>query len=138
MLVHPSIRILRGPRPDYAWLPAEAHRDVVMLTAAALRHPSTLPEMCPGHGARFDARDEETMVAKIELLLAAARRQGCTHLVVGAWGCGAYGNPPLAVAALFKRVLRARGAAFVRIVFAIVGDGNFEPFRKVLLGVGPK
>jgi uncharacterized protein (TIGR02452 family) len=52
--------------------------------------------------------------------------------VLGAWGCGAYCNPPVAVAELFQDVLRTHGAAFHRVVFAIVGDGNTEPFARVL------
>jgi hypothetical protein len=47
---------------------------------------------------------------------------------------GRYGNPPSAVARVFRRVLAARGAAFARVVFAIVGDGNVDYFREVFRG----
>lgn len=126
MLVHPRVRILRGPRPAYPWLAPSDHRDVVMLTAAALKHPDTV--MGP-HGPCFRPADDELMQRKIELLLACAVQAGCTTLVLGAWGCGAYGNPPGTVARLFRRVLAARGASFTRVVFAIVGDGNVDYFR---------
>merc|ERR1712070_373511 len=64
---------------------------------------------------------------------------------LGAWGCGAFGNPPDLVARLFREQLSSpefRGA-FSEVVFAIVdpthqgrrggrgwkgGGGNFEPF----------
>jgi uncharacterized protein (TIGR02452 family) len=52
--------------------------------------------------------------------------------VLGALGCGAYENPPEHVAALFKRALARFGAAFERVTFAIIGDGNFAIFRRVL------
>ena len=63
----------------------------------------------------------------------AARASGFAKLVLGAWGCGAFGNPPELVAKLFREQLSSpefRGA-FSNVVFAIVdprGDGNFRPF----------
>ena len=55
-------------------------------------------------------------------------------VVLGAWGCGAFGNPPEAVAALFCEALGSgefRGR-FRTVVFAIIdprGDGNLRPFE---------
>ena len=60
-------------------------------------------------------------------------------LVLGAWGCGAYKNPPRHIAQLFKEVLEEEEFKnkFVKIVFAILEDynskqntkeGNLKPF----------
>jgi hypothetical protein len=37
----------------------------------------------------FRPVDEELFQRKVELLLACAVQAGCTHLILGAWGCGA-------------------------------------------------
>lgn len=77
----------------------------------------------------------ETVRLRMRAVLQAAKTSGFPNLVLGAWGCGAFGNPPIAVARLFKETLcleEFRGC-FGKIVFAIVdprGDGNFEPFRE--------
>ena len=63
-------------------------------------------------------------------------------LVLGALGCGAYGNPPSHVARLFKEVLGEDEFihSFSKIYFAILEDtnsrkniegGNLKPFKKV-------
>lgn len=82
----------------------------------------------PGHKPWVD-----TVTLRIRGVLHAAKVSGFTKLVLGAWGCGAFGNPPTLVSRLFREQLSSlefRGA-FSEIVFAIVdprGDGNFKPF----------
>jgi uncharacterized protein (TIGR02452 family) len=70
-------------------------------------------------------------------MLRVLARQGQTHLVLGALGCGAFGNPPRAVADTFKRILAEDewGGYFKEIVFAIIdypGGQNFAVFESVL------
>ena len=72
-------------------------------------------------------------------MLDAALAHGHTCLVLGAFGCGAFGNPPEDVAAAFARVARSpefRGS-FSLLAFAIVDPkatdaGNLATFRDVL------
>merc|ERR1711933_112846 len=74
-----------------------------------------------------------TVSLRIRGVLHAAKTSGFTKLVLGAWGCGAFGNPPDHVAKIFREELSSaefRGA-FRQIVFAIIdprGDGNYHPF----------
>nr|CAE7221395.1 NPHP3 [Symbiodinium pilosum] len=78
-----------------------------------------------------------TVTVRIRAVLHAALQSGHPNLVLGAWGCGAFGNPPREVAQLFCQQLASddfRGA-FDSVVFAIIdpkGDGNLRPFREVL------
>lgn len=54
--------------------------------------------------------------------LAVFRALGVRTLVLGAWGCGAYGNDPRDVAMAYRAALREEagfGGAFDRVVFAI-------------------
>ena len=62
---------------------------------------------------------------------------GQRNIVLGAWGCGAFGNPPAGVAAAFRRLLHYEFAGyFDRVWFAIIGGyrtRNFETFQRILL-----
>jgi hypothetical protein len=69
--------------------------------------------------------DAEEIEGKIESMFVAARRGRRDVLVLSAFGCGAFANPPSHVAQIFRRVLeRSFGNAFRHIVFAIVEDHN--------------
>lgn len=78
---------------------------------------------------------------RIRSVLHAAVQAGCRDLLLGAFGCGAFGNPAGPVAELFKEELAGpefRGA-FGRVVFAIMdplGTGNLGPFRKAFENIG--
>lgn len=78
--------------------------------------------------------------ARIRRVLAAAEAYGYEALVLGAWGCGAFGNDPLRTARDFGEALSGpfRGA-FGELVFAIT-DWSPErrflgPFRDVVAGL---
>ena len=72
---------------------------------------------------------------RIRSVLHAARLAGHPNLVLGAFGCGAFGNPAGPVAAVFRQQLLSpefRGL-FRIVAFAVldpVGTGNLKPFRK--------
>ena len=63
--------------------------------------------------AYASAADRELAGRKMRAVLRVAQAKGVRKLVLGAWGCGAYGNPVEEVAAAWHRVLlggaRARG-----------------------------
>ncbi len=44
---------------------------------------------------------EETMIRRIRILLLIAAVNGYKNLVLGAWGCGVFGNKPGDVAGVF-------------------------------------
>lgn len=66
---------------------------------------------------------EAAMLVRIEMLLALALHHGHTALVLGAWGCGVFGNQPSDMARWFAHHL-LRGPkyrnAFERVVFAVL------------------
>jgi Microbial-type PARG, catalytic domain len=79
----------------------------------------------------------EDVRLRLRSVLAAAAHTGHENLVLGAFGCGAFGNPATPVAVLFREALASpefRGR-FARVVFAVidpVGTGNLAPFRREL------
>jgi len=60
------------------------------------------------------------------------------HVVLGALGCGAFENPSVEVARIYKEEISIRRADFILVAFAIFaagyGPGNYKPFAKVFGG----
>jgi uncharacterized protein (TIGR02452 family) len=82
---------------------------------------------------------EPTLRRRAELVLATARVHGIDRLVLGAWGCGVFGNDPTTVASIFAGLLApdgAYGGAFERVVFAVLdrapGVPTYQAFTDVL------
>ncbi|UOQ52271.1 TIGR02452 family protein [Hymenobacter cellulosivorans] len=96
------------------WLPEPYRIDIITspaVNAGALRRNTSelLPELAP------------TMRRRIRQVLGMAARHGCEALVLGAWGCGVFGNDPAQVARLFAEALAQPGwrNSFSRLDFAI-------------------
>lgn len=51
-----------------------------------------------------------------------AAQQGAEVLILGAWGCGVYGNDPKKVAAEFKKAIQSVSGQIETVVFAILGE----------------
>jgi uncharacterized protein (TIGR02452 family) len=65
-------------------------------------------------------RSAMLMERRIDRLLAVAADQGYRAMVLGAWGCGAFGNDPWATAQSFRSALIGPySGVFDRITFAI-------------------
>jgi len=63
-----------------------------------------------------------TLRRRAALVLAVARAEGISRLILGAWGCGVFRNEPAAVATVFHQHLSVGGdfhGAFQEVVFAI-------------------
>ena len=86
----------------------------------------------------------EATLLKIRGIFRIAAHHGQIDLVLSAFGCGAFRNPPHHVAELFRQVLAESEFAgvFRRIAFAIIDDhnafhraspeGNYVPFERAL------
>ena len=76
----------------------------------------------------FDERQRsrfvEVMTMRIQKILQVAKKQGVEVLILGAFGCGAFNNPPVIVAKIFKEQLRIYH--FETVEFAIY-DRNPGP-----------
>jgi uncharacterized protein (TIGR02452 family) len=79
---------------------------------------------------------ENVMRSRIHKVLSVAVRHGHTSIVLGAWGCGAFGLDPFAIAGLFHDALHGIHAhSFEHVVFSIT-DWSPEqrfigPFREI-------
>ncbi len=81
----------------------------------------------------------ETFERRWRNVLRIALDQGVTHLLLGAWGCGAFGGDPLVSSRAARDALRSDGFGLEEVIFAIPGDGrqsaaNLRAFQSTLLG----
>ena len=124
MLISPNVVVFRNERYELLGEP-------VVMGVVTIPAPNR-------YGAALLASEkmvEETMVRRIRIMCRAAIENGYKVMVLGAWGCGAFGNKPENVSEYFKRVLvdEGLGRYFDEICFAIYGkeDGrNITEFRR--------
>ena len=130
MIVSPSVEIIR----DLSGRLLVETAVVSVLTCAA-------PYIRDGYEGKTYDEYRAMMAHRIRLMLYCAAREGYTHLVLGAWGCGAFGNDPKLIAELFKEEIegfRCGGCGyndfFKRIDFAVLsrapGQYNYKVFSE--------
>ena len=115
MLISPHVCVFRDVKDNF--LPEPFMTSVVTVPALNLRRQ-----------ARHIPMDEVDRIMKhrIECMLAVAANYGYRDLVLGAWGCGAFGHDPYRVAGYFREVLIDKGymGFFDGIIFGIMDDGR--------------
>lgn len=116
----PSVPVFRGDHGELL----ETSRLCSFVTAPAANARVVL-ERDPSRRAEVRA----AMAERISRVLAIAAEHGHRALVLGAWGCGVFGNDPCEIAELFDDALRGpfRGA-FELVVFAILDTSEDERF----------
>ena len=123
VIYSPAVPVFRGD--DGALL--ETPYTVGIITSPAVnasalpreRHAEILPAMWP----------------RILKVLAVGVRHGHDSIVLGAWGCGAFGNDSAAIAPLFRKALAENfSGAYQQVSFAIVDRSpekrNIGPFQR--------
>ena len=131
----PEVTVFRGLEAEGYPLLKEPFK-VSFVAVAALNGPHLTPS------GDYTESERLGMINKIRTILNIALKFGHKTLVLSAFGCGAFRNPPQKVALLFKEVFDepAYKGAFEKVVFAIKGDhndwrnANFEAFRRVFVG----
>jgi len=139
----PNVTVFRGLETDgYTML--EQPYSLGIVTVAALNRPELKNE------------DEivdslvEPVRRKIRTIYRIALKHGHDSMVLGAWGCGAFRNPPRHIARLFHEVMEESEFKnrFRKITFAIMDrphieiraskTGNFAPFKEEFSNVESK
>ena len=115
LLISPEVAVFR-------------EKDLTLLDSPVIMGVVTIPAPNRRGAAMFASSKqvEDTFIRRIRILLRAAAINGYRDLVLGAWGCGAFGNKPEDVASYFKRIIvgEGMGKAFDEICFAIYGSEN--------------
>ncbi len=123
VLYSPGVPVIRGD--DGRLLEVPYH--VAILTSPAVEANRLSPE---SHDQALS-----NMHRRIRKVLAVGLLHGHRAIVLGAWGCGAFGNNPMDIAELFRRELDGefRGT-YQHIVFAILSfppeERAIGPFRR--------
>ena len=114
------------------------------VSVAAIRDPDLVRDAA-GMERYRRSRDRDTMKEKMRVVLRMAAMTRHRVLVLGALGCGAFGNPNVEVVQCWKEVFKERefgGGWWETVVFAVMeeggqrdGDGNFGVFWRGIDGV---
>ena len=102
---------------------------VDVISVAAYANPTLIK-------GRLANKEREYTIAQIRNIFRLSYLGGDERLVLSAFGCGAFHNPPSEIASLFGLVLDEEEfkGRFKEIVFAIIddfnarGEGNYKPF----------
>ncbi|TEA15790.1 hypothetical protein C8034_v001941 [Colletotrichum sidae] len=113
------------------------------ISSAMLRNPETERDDETGFSHYVTDKDRQLAMEKMKVVLRVCQMKGITRIVVGAWGCGAFGNPVGEIAAAWRKVLlprvdsRAKSKkvretwnGIERVVFAIKDEGMANAFEE--------
>lgn len=118
----PGVTVIRGAEKDgYPLLEKPFTIDVICV--AAIKNPRTKRSEKTG-GLKLRREAEKLTLEKIRAIFKIALNNGVKELVLCAFGCGAFCNPPEHIAILFRMAITEYWGFFNKIVFAIVDDHN--------------
>jgi len=150
----PDVLVFRDSSPDAEDLQKRDRFFVDVISASMIRFPG--PNGSRIHregeedrggcscGVSYCDRDRDLVTRKMRAVLRMAQKQGAEKLVLGAWGCGAYGNPVREVAKLWKNVLcgSRQGsedwAGINEVVFAISDRSMLRQFERCFADIIPR
>lgn len=80
-----------------------------------------------------DEENTKVLRSRIKFVLDIAKDNYVDTLILGAYGCGVFGQDAKEVASIFKEYLNTTHKCFKKVVFAIPNgrDGNLEAFKEV-------
>lgn len=128
LLYTPDVLIIRD---GYGFLQADPPC-ISVITAPAPNRTA----LADANARRALARVDAVLERRIAMILDTADRFNRRNLVLGAWGCGVFGNDPAHVAAVFAAALEGPfSGVFDRAHFAVPtfgDDRNFTAFQSAL------
>ena len=108
--------------------------DLMFTTAGTMRKRDVLVCAPPNRNfalenQRSEAECDVDLKNRIEAVMRIAAENQPDTLILGAFGCGFFGNDPEQVAGLFKSWLQEHPGQFQSVVFSIAGGPNLDVFR---------
>ncbi len=137
----PDVYVIKSDTSVPKLLPESEWQKVNIITCAA---PNLRPK--PSNSMNPRAGDKQAKVTDEELaellrsricrIFEIAAANGNEALILGAFGCGAFMNPPIVVAKVFAKQLKTFGSYFKAIEFAVYHTErdaqNYSAFRAVI------
>jgi len=136
IIYSPDIVVIREDNDEQNLLPQDKWKKVDVISCAAPsfnKRPTNRYNPSDGDKPVQISSEElkKLLVKRIERIFEAAYVNGVDILIVGAFGCGAFKNPPEVVAEAFNAVIEKHSNWFKVIEFAIPGNNdNSRVFRK--------
>lgn len=116
LIYSPRVAVLRDTESNtYAWLDKPWFTSFI--ACPALKYPRWVASEEEPDGD-LSEMDKAELAARLRLILDVAIQKGHDAIVLGPMGCGAWKNPPRAVARVFQRVLAEYTGHFREIVVA--------------------
>lgn len=115
----PDVLFFRSKQDDgFRVLPPEEHCFLSCIAISAIRKPTLKRD------GTYTPSQRRMMKEKIRGIFKIGLKHGHDSLVLGAFGCGAFKNPPEQVAEIFREIIEEYMGYFKRIVFAILDFGK--------------
>lgn len=140
----PDVLVFRDNNAQDNDLPKRERYFVDVISASMLRFADAKSEGCTC-GVSFCDRHRDLVVRKMKAVLRIAQSKGIQTLVLGAWGCGVYGNPVKEIAEMWRKVIAGaprqrrpnaeRWDGINEVLFAIPDRTMLEEFRLAFKGV---
>jgi uncharacterized protein (TIGR02452 family) len=132
IIYSPKLTIIKKSRESGYELLGHDDATVGMISCAAIRRPIL-------KDGKYDNHDYNLMMAKVDAIVKLGLGYGHDSIVLGAFGCGAYGNPPDQVAQMFKVALGKYKKYYKKIGFAVLttrpsDNQNFIKFSDMVNG----
>jgi uncharacterized protein (TIGR02452 family) len=118
VIITPPIWIVRDSK-DYTFFPNRSGYKVSIVSAAA-------------QNLKYEQYDEKLVIQILENMYCAVKTllPETDTLILGAWGCGAFGNDPEQMAKIMNQINLQYGGYFANIVFSIPPGINVTEFKK--------
>lgn len=142
--------VLARQEPYYAWnrqhLGSGMYRNRALYSPDVLFFQDNQVYRCdiitcaaPNRSGKSCLKDSESvntrvLTERIKFVLMLAEKEEVDTLILGAWGCGVFGQNPVQVAELFRTELCSQPYGFSRVIFAIpksISNTNFLDFSRV-------
>ena len=128
----PGVTVLRADTMDCALLPREQwyQTDVITCAAPDLRYDPFAQKPFQPTAAEL----ERLLARRTERIVSVAAAHGADVLILGAFGCGVFCNPPETVAKVFAAACARYQNAFETVEFAVYTGNNtenYDAFRQI-------
>jgi len=134
----PGVTVVRDDSNDEVELPENEWYQIDVITCAApdIRSVGDETEYNPGENGLY-----REFVKRWKCILSAGAKHKADVLILGAFGCGVFANPPKLVAEAFCEAVKGFEKYFETIEFAVYNPGennvNYDAFRDVMYGDSP-
>ena len=81
---------------------------------------------------KYSPEYEEALKERIEAIFIYPALNGAKTLILGAWGCGVFGNSPKYVATEFQKAIDKYGTLYDNIIFAMPNKKQFDIFWNII------